>query len=353
MNILVLCGGSSTERNISITCGANVCRALRENGHNAVLVDVMSGEDPGIFEKSAHQYDLDHYVNAYREKNEIIRKGIEEHTITEFAGIHLLDVAKKATLVFPVLHGVNGEDGKLQAMFELYGIKYTGAGYLSSAVSLNKTMSKLVVKSAGVPVVDGVTISREDYKKNPLEYTLEQLGLTDRVIVKPESGGSSIGTTMACGEEEFKRSMEEAFRYDDHVLVERFLCAREFSVGVVGGKAFPAAEIVVNPGEFYDYTNKYSNLAKEFCPAELSEEEMKRIENVAVLSARALRIDSYCRIDCLMDEKGTVYFMEVNSLPGMSPKSLIAKGALAVGISFNELCERMVELAVCKRRDSE
>jgi len=349
MNILVLCGGSSSERNISITCGSNVCRALRENGHNAVLVDVMSDVELDIFEKSADRYHMDSYVESYREKNELIQMEMEKKTLTEFVGSHLLELAKKADLVFPVLHGVNGEDGKLQAMFELYGIKYTGAGSLSSALSLNKTLSKLVVKNAGVPVADGVSIFCDDYNANPSKYTLKELGLPDNVIVKPESGGSSIGTTAAYGEEEFRKSLETAFKYDDYVLAERFIHGREFSVGIVGGRAFPAAEIVVKPGEFYDYTNKYSNLAKEICPAELSEEEMTRLQNTALLAAKALRINSYCRIDCLMDEQKTFYFMEVNNLPGMSPKSLIGKGAAAAGISFNELCEMMVETALEKR----
>lgn len=349
MKILVLCGGSSPERNISIKCGSRVCRALRENGHNAVLLDVMSGVNPDIFERSAGEYDLEADVERFRAMNEDIFKGFQNDTITEFVGKGLLDAAKKADVVFPVTHGVNGEDGKLQALLELYGIKYTGAGILSSAISMNKTMSRLTVSSSGVPVADGITISREDYEADPSKYTLSELGLGGRVIVKPESGGSSIGTTDASNEEGFRMSLKEAFTYDEYVVVERFIEGREFSVGVIGKKSYPVVEISVPAGEFYDYKNKYGNVAIETVPADIPEEKAIEIRALAELAAKALRIDSYCRIDFMMDNQGKVYFLEVNNLPGMTPTSLIGKSAAAVGLSFSELCETVIRLVPERR----
>ncbi|MCR5623936.1 MAG: D-alanine--D-alanine ligase [Lachnospiraceae bacterium] len=349
MKVLVLCGGSSTERDISITSGTMVCKALRENGHNAVLVDVIEDATLNEFDEGmATDYNVEAAAEKYRALNNKIWSKVRNNQIKQLVGKNILELANEADIVFLALHGSNGEDGRLQAMFDLFGICYTGAGYLSSAMSMDKTIAKEIVKAYGVPVPKGITISKEDFLKDKSKYTLDELSFTSRVVVKPECGGSSVGVTFANGEEEFKKGLKLAFTYEDNAVVEKYVGGREFSVGVIEGKALPIIEIIPEPGTFYDYENKYNGKPQEVCPAELSVEDTKAMQQYAEKSAKALGLKDYCRIDFLMDKKNNMYFLEANTLPGMTPTSLLPQEAAQVGMNFNELCEKIIKIAQSK-----
>ncbi len=356
MKILVLCGGTSSERDISITSGTEVCKALRNRNHNAILVDVYRGAAIDEFSKGEDDYDVLAMAATYRAENDNVWKKVKEAEeakkkskdksgYVKLVGENILELANESDVVFMALHGSNGEDGRLQAVFDLFGIKYTGVGYLASAISMDKVMSKIVVEHAGVPIPKGIMITKEQYDADPGKYTMENLGFSSKVVTKPVCGGSSVGVKFANNEEEFEEGLKFAFSFEDNVMIEKYVGGREFSVGVIEGKALPIIEIITPPGTFYDYENKYNGKPKDVCPAELSEEDTKAMQRFAEMAARALLLDKYCRIDFLMNSHNKMYFLEANTLPGMTPTSLLPQEAKQVGMSFEDLCEKLVQIS--------
>ncbi len=342
MNIIVLCGGLSKERDVSITSGTKVAAALRERGHKAVLVDLFFGytgeySDPReIFEKespalsfgiSEEEPDLDAVRASRSQPNDSL------------IGDNILEICRVADFTFLALHGAEGENGKLQALLDIAGIRYTGSGYLGSAVAMNKTLSKTVFAANGIGTPPGITVDKND-------KCFENVGFP--CVVKPASGGSSVGTSIVQNEEEYSGALQAAFACEDKVLVERFVKGREFTVGVLAGKAMPVIEIIPKSG-FYDYKNKYqAGLTVELCPAPISAEETKKLQDLAVRVSDALMVEAYCRVDFLMDEEGEAYCLEANTLPGMTPTSLIPQMAAEMGMSFGELCEKIIEVSMEK-----
>lgn len=344
MNILVLAAGTSTEREVSISSGRMVCKALRQKGHNAVIADVFFGlQDANVFEGTEAGYDVDKKADEIASWSKKVKERLQAGA--GLIGPNIIEAAKKADLVFLALHGSNGEDGRIQAMFDLLGIKYTGAGYLGSAMAMNKAVAKVVVKDAGVPVIKGISFSKKDKEA---KQTLEELGFKGTVIVKPACGGSSVGVSKAENEEEYQKALKEAFALEDTVVVEQFVDAREFSIGVFYDLALPVIEIVVEKDSFYDYENKYNGKTKEVCPAPLEENIAKEMQAYAVQAAKALQLEAYCRIDFLLDKDNHCYFMEANTLPGMTPTSLLPQEAAQIGYDFPALCDKLVELSMEK-----
>ncbi len=347
MNILVLCGGTSTERDVSISSGTQVCKALRKRNHNAILVDVFRGAPINAFEEGLKaDYSVSDKAFKYLHDTENVKQEIKENKKIALLSQDTLDLAKVADIVFMALHGTNGEDGRLQACFDLFGIKYTGADYLASAMSMDKTVAKTIVSMANVPVPRGTALIKKQYDLDPDIYTKKKLGFDGRAVVKPACGGSSVGVTFADDEEQFKKGLELSFSYEDKTVIEEYVGGREFSIGVIEGKALPIIEIITGEGEFYDYENKYNGSTKEVCPAPLSELEEREMKGYAEMSAKALGLSEYCRIDFLMDKEGKVYFLEANTLPGMTPTSLLPQEAAQEGMSFEDLCEKIINIEV-------
>ena len=194
------------------------------------------------------------------------------------------------------LHGENGENGKVQAALDLFGVKYTGTGYFSSAVAMNKAVTKLYFEVNDIPTPHGITLKKADRAT-----AFEETGLTLPCVVKPCSGGSSIGVSIADTKEAYEKALEEAFRYEEEVVIEDYIKGREFSVGVIDGKALPVIEIAPKQG-FYDFVNKYkAGSTVETCPAELSEEVTKKMQYYAERAAEVIGLDTYSRMDFLMD----------------------------------------------------
>ena len=342
MNIVVLAGGTSTEREISISTGNGVCRALRQRGHKAVLVDIFCGvegvdwEDP--FPK---EYDVDAAVAYMKGFDEKIKD--MEKTRRNFFGPNVIALCEKADIVFLGLHGANGEDGKVQAAFDLMGIKYTGTGYLSSALAMDKGITKQMFLMNHVPTPKGTTMEKKSYTTD-----LHELGMEFPVVVKTCCGGSSVGVYMVNDQAEYEKALQEAFSYEDEVVVEEYIKGREFSVAVVDGKAYPIIEIAPLEG-FYDYKNKYqAGSTIETCPADLSPELTEIMQKYAELGAKALSLEAYCRLDFMMKENGEMYCLEANTLPGMTPTSLIPQEAQVLGMDYPELCEKLIEVSMKK-----
>lgn len=344
MKIVVLAGGISTERDVSLTSGKMIYRAIKENGHKAILLDVFlgyEGENPeAVFDMDK---DWEEKSGSIGEQNPDIEqiKALRPDWKQNFFGPNVLTICREADVVFMALHGENGENGKIQACFDLMGITYTGTDYVSSALCMDKGLTKDIFTCYGIPTPKGTRLKKAEAYK-----TAAELGVPFPCIVKACCGGSSVGVSIAGNEEEFAAAKAEAFRYDNEVVIEQYIKGREFSVGVLDGEALPVIEIAPLKG-FYDYKNKYQEGSTvETCPAQLTKEQTKKMQHYAEQAFRVLRLKNYARMDFMMGEAGDIYCLEANTLPGMTPTSLLPQEAAAVGISFGQLCEKLIAVSL-------
>lgn len=348
MNIVVLAGGLSTERDVSFVTGNMVSKALRENGHRVILLDVFMGysdkeEDlTGIFDRSE---EVSVKVEGIPETAPDLAKvkASRKDQSDCFFGPNVIRMCQMADIVFMALHGENGENGKIQAAFDLFGIRYTGSDYLSSAIAMNKGIAKQFFQAHGIPTPGGITMKKENR-----EDDLSKLPVSLPCIVKPCCGGSSIGVTIVRSEEAFKKALDDAFFWENELVIEEFVQGREFSVGVIEGKALPIIEIAPIQG-FYDYKNKYkAGSAVETCPAELPDEVTKQMQKYAEAVAECVGLTTYSRTDFLLNENNEIFCLEANTLPGMTPTSLLPQEAAVVGVNFNQLCEHLITISLKK-----
>lgn len=339
MKIVVLAGGTSTERDVSFVSGKNVYEALKSKGHQVVLTDVYLGLEElpeNVFEADV---DWTAQIGAVSEKCPDIEavKALRKDDGKSFFGPNVLELCREADVVFVALHGENGENGKLQATFDLMGIKYTCTDHVSSAICMDKAITKDIFRAYGIPTPAGVYFTKENAQTEPLALPC---------VVKACCGGSSIGVSIVNNREEYDAALADAFSYDAQVVVEQYIKGREFSVGVIAGKALPVIEIAPVTG-FYDYKNKYqAGSAIETCPADLSEEITNKMQKCAEDGFKALRLKKYARMDFMLDEEDNFYCLEANTVPGMTNTSLLPQEAAAVGISFEDLCHKLVQMAL-------
>lgn len=333
MNIVVLAGGLSMERDVSLASGSLIANALRDAGQNAVLVDLYYG-----IEKE--KMNFDDMSSRYKYKipeiepdlNEIIVKNGGQHNPI---GKNIIEFCKTADVVFLALHGGVGENGKLQALFEMNGIRFTGSTSIGCMLSMDKIISKELIAQAGIPTAHWLTN----------ENTREELHSLVPCFVKPSDNGSSVGISKVVSHIELEDAIIEAEKYSKRVLVEEQIVGREFSVGILDGKALPPIEIIAS-GDFYNYKIKYqAGLAHEECPAHLDGKSTKKLQKYAEKAHKVLRLGSYSRIDFIMDEHGEFFFLEANALPGMTPTSLLPQEAAAAGMNYTNLCLKLIELA--------
>lgn len=351
MKIVVLAGGLSTERDVSLKTGEMVTKALRENGHQVILLDVFMGysdkeEDlTGIFDRAEA---VSVKVAAIPETAPDLEKvkAQRKDQSDNFFGPNVIELCRMADIVFMALHGENGENGKIQAAFDLFGIRYTGTGYLGSALAMNKGMAKQLFLENGIPTPRGTSLKRgEDAAK------IETCGIHFPCVVKPCSGGSSIGVSIVHDKAEYEQALKEAFRWENELVIEEYVKGREFSVGVIDFQALPIIEIAPVEG-FYDYKNKYkAGSTVETCPAELSEQITKEMQGYAEKVAEVLGLNTYSRTDFLLDEEGRIFCLEANTLPGMTPTSLLPQEAKVTGVDFNQLCEKLIESSMRKYKN--
>ena len=340
MKIVVLAGGLSAERDVSLTTGTLVCNALRSRGHQAILVDLFFGIETIDL---AHAFEVEGLlpprpVCAEAPDIAAIRASRPDSGYGEI-GKNVLELCKAADIVFMALHGDIGENGRLQAVFDVMGIPYTGSGYLGSALAMNKGISKQIFLHNDIPTPDGKLFHRGD----AISFSLP-------AIVKPCSGGSSIGIRKVFSREELDSATEEAFRYEDEILIEPFIIGREFTCGILDGKPLPPAEIIPK-GDFYDYQHKYQDgFITEICPAQISQVLTARIQSLALKAYHALKLSIYARMDFLYDASGNLYCLEANTLPGMTPTSHMPQEAKAAGLDYADLCEKIIELSLKEAR---
>ncbi|MCH5274651.1 MAG: D-alanine--D-alanine ligase [Lachnospiraceae bacterium] len=340
MNIVVLAGGISTERDVSLASGKMIYNAVKKKGHNAILLDVFLGYEG---EDTAHLFELEEdwaaQISGVGETSPDIEqiKALRPDWKKNFFGPNVVTICQQADVVFMALHGENGENGKIQAYFDLMGITYTGTDYVSSAICMDKGITKDLFVKYGIPAPKGIRIKKGEKETERVPFPC---------IVKASCGGSSVGVTIAEEEAGYERAKAEGYKYDDEIIIEQYIEGREFSVGVLDGKALPIIEIAPLCG-FYDYKNKYqAGSTVETCPAKLPPEKTDEMQHYAEEAFRILRLKNYARMDFMMGKDGAVYCLEANTLPGMTPTSLLPQEAAAIGLSFEDLCERLIEISL-------
>lgn len=303
--IVVLMGGPSSERDVSINTGTAILEALKNKGYNAVGVEI---DPPRLFEQLK---------------------------------------TNNCEIVFNAIHGKFGEDGYLQGALELLGIPYTGSGVLASAIAMDKAVSKQIFIAEEIQTPKSRLFKSENIEDDAVRKIINEFGLP--VVVKAVAQGSSIGVTIVENENDLAKAIEIAKEYDNNILVEKYIKGRELTVAVMGKDdvtVLPTIEIVPHSGK-YDYKSKYTKGATDYLvPAELSTNVAEKVNAIAEKTFKALGCKGVARVDIMLDENGNPYVLEVNTVPGMTATSLVPKAANASGISFEDLCEKILLMAV-------
>lgn len=350
MKIVVLGGGISTERNVSLVTATSVCKALRAVGHKAIFVDMFLGlEDyTGRLEDAFDAPDGfcgDVSISETAPDLEAVKASRRLQSASHL-GAGVLDICALADCVFLGLHGIDGEDGKIQATLDLLGVPYTGSGSLGSAMAMDKAVTKRIMESAGILTPGWREIT---YTEADVPSLVQELPIP--CVVKAVDGGSSIGVALPDTRQELEKALRDILCYGSRIVVEEKITGREFTQPVLGDTYLDTIEIVPPDGSTFDYVAKYQSgaaAAQEICPARCTEEEHRLLGETALKLHRALGLSIYSRTDFILDAAGRPWCLEVNTLPGMTPNSLIPKAAKAAGITYEELCEKIVSLSLAK-----
>jgi len=330
VKIAVLFGGTSEERDVSIASAAQIIPALRQLGHQVFAVDTATGRLGQAEERRLLSSPV---AAAPPSQQEIERVRGGSMAISPGA----FDF-REAEVVFLALHGGAGEDGRIQAVLNLAGLAYTGSSHIASAAAMDKDMSKRLFRSVGVPT--------PDWLMAPVTANEVSAALGWPVVAKPNKQGSTVGLRVVRKPSELPAAIEHARRFDDEIILERFIPGREFTVGILDGAALPVGEIIA-PGEVFDYESKYqTGGAREVFPADLPAAESALIQDYARRVHRVLKLGAYSRSDFRRDDSGAFWCLEANSLPGMTATSLLPQAAKAAGIDFPELLERICRGAI-------
>lgn len=346
MKIVVLAGGLSPERNVSLSSGAMVTQALRGRGHQVALVDLFFGLEGT--DRTRDLFDApipERFKKVSRQAPDLAQiRAARQDQSTSVIGPGVLELCQQADVVYLALHGACGEDGRIQAALDLLGVPYTGSGCLASAIAMDKDLTKrLVADKVVTPAWQSVTVTEENLERLTQETQLP-------VVVKPIDSGSSIGVYIAREREELRMALTESIKLGGRTVLEQYVSGREIQVAILQDRALPSIEIIPKEG-FYDYENKYQpGAALEVCPAEIPAEWEKRIGDAALTVFRTIGLAVYSRADFIVTEDGTPYFLEINTLPGMTPTSLVPQEAAAVGIDYATLCETIIEASLEARK---
>jgi D-alanine-D-alanine ligase len=329
MKIAVLMGGTSAEREVSLSSGLAVVKALREMGHDVRAVDTARGFIP------------------QDQEGELLPEGVHSAPPTDLgATLELMALAnvpelRDSEVAFLALHGGTGEDGTIQALLETAGIRYTGSGPLGSGIAMDKDISKRLLRDSQVPTLPWRVARAPDFTYDA--DTIEDL-IGFPLIVKPSKQGSSVGLFVVNDPDELASAVRQASQFDTEVMIERYAKGRELTVSVIGDQALPPVEIRPKKG-IYDYHSKYTpGMTEYLCPAPLDEELVAQMQAYALRAFRVLKLRGYGRIDFILAQE-QLWCLEANTLPGMTATSLFPKAAAAAGMSFPELCERIVRAA--------
>ena len=329
LRVVVLMGGSSEERNVSLASGCEVAAALRSAGHRVTSIDSATGSMPPSLERRI--------LDAGIGRAEVpLPPAGDPNALRDAAVIAAEPALADADVVFLALHGGAGEDGTIQTLLEVAGVPYAGSGPVACALAMSKDLTKRLLRDEGVATPGWILGAA------PGSVVADRLGLP--VIVKPASGGSSVRLALARSVPEVDAATEVAGGGGDTVMYEPYVEGREFTVGVLDGEALPVVEIEpVN--ELFDFDCKYeTGMAVETAPARIPEELTGRLKSAALKVHRLLGLKHFSRVDFMVDGRGKAWCLEANALPGLTGNSLLPKSARAAGLEFHQLCERICVL---------
>ena len=330
MRVTVLTGGTSAERDVALASAVQVVGALRSSGHEVAVVDTARGFIPEQ-EESAGLRAAVGIAPPSLDELHALERGLL------LSGLGNLPVVRNADVLFLALHGGRGEDGTIQALLEVVGVPYTGSGRLGSAMAMDKDVSKQLFRMADVPTADWIMapVTERD--------VAARLGWP--VVVKPSKQGSTVGLTVVKSPDDLAPAIALARRYDDEVMVERFVPGRELTVGILEDRALPVGEIIPRH-EIFDYECKYTpGMSEEIFPADVSAAVAAECGRLALRAHNALKLGGYSRVDFRLTPEGAIFCLEVNTLPGLTATSLLPQAARAAGIDFPELCDRICRIA--------
>jgi len=342
LNLAVIFGGKSSEHEVSLSSAMGVINALDKEKYNIIPIAItksgnwlIGNEGEKYIEKFKDQAGIENGISIEESKALVPAKS---KNISEYKEKNKID------LVFPILHGPYGEDGRIQGMLDIVGIPYVFSGVLTHALAMNKAKAKIIIKNSGVQIADDLVIDK-DYN---LEEIQDKIKLP--VVIKPAELGSSVGVSIAKNEDELKKGIETALKHDKEVIIEEYIKGREFTVTIMGNEnpeVLAITEIIPVISEFYDYKAKYEEGgSKHVCPADLPKDIQKKMENGAVTAYKALGCNDLSRADFILSEKNEPYFIEINTIPGMTPTSLAPEAAKVEGMNFTEFLDRIIDGAL-------
>lgn len=336
MNIVVLAGGLSPERDVSLSSASLIANALIRSGHRVVMTDIYFDLPEHYIPVFSSVPDFTYKVPESEPDLDAVR--LSNNNSVSLIGKNVLELCASADVTFVALHGAMGENGQLQATLDNYGIRYTGSGFIGCLLAMDKDITKHLLRDAGLKTAEWRIYTAPGCTAGAV---IKDIGIP--CVVKPCSCGSSVGISVVYNEAELSSALSFAFQYEKTVLIEKMIHGREFSVGILDGEALPPIEIIPLTG-FYDYKNKYqSGLTDEICPADLTPGQTADLQKSAISVHHVLRLGSYSRIDFILDRNsGDFICLEANALPGMTPTSLLPREAAAAGIGYETLCEMIV-----------
>lgn len=300
LKVGVIGGGTSSEKEISLLSAMAVFDALKRKRFNVVFINV--------------------------------KENMKEDLLKE-----------KLDIAFIALHGYEGEDGKIQQFFKDNDIVFTGSGPLSSKICMDKELTKKILKDNGIETAEYLILNNEQY------FNVDSFELDFPVVVKPSKEGSSFGLSIIKEKKELQPAIAKAFEYGNTIIIEKFIDGKELTVGILGKTILPVIEIITNDN-VYDYNAKYIDQGTQYiCPAKISDKTQQKAQDIAFLTHQVLGCEDFSRVDMRMDKQGNIYVLEVNTIPGLTERSLLPKAAKISGVSFDDLCEEILELAVFRK----
>ena len=349
LNIVVLAGGLSIERNISLYTGLLVSNALKKKGHNVILIDSFMGYDTKELEIENAFSDTEKYSYSKADiPSEIpdlwaVKKRRVDQS-NSFFGPNVLQICRQADIVFIALHGANGENGKVQSTFDLLGIDYTGNDYFSSALSSNKIVSKQVLVNNNISVPKGYVVD-----KNKKIIEPKEMGMDYPVIVKPNNGGIGLGISVANNTSAFKKALNEAFRWENEIIIEEYVMGREFKVSTINGKAMPVLEVLPLKTNEDKTGKRLSGIKDKKCPANISEELTKKLMDTAERASLALNLNAYSKVDFIVRDDNSFVCLECDSHPHLNEGSDFVTEASEINMNFDDVCIKILELSLLKK----
>ncbi|ORX83245.1 hypothetical protein BCR32DRAFT_267129 [Anaeromyces robustus] len=350
LNIVVLAGGLSNERNISLKSGFEVYDLFNgDRNNNVILLDAFMGygNEEIVIENAfldPEKYTLERTDISLEIPDLWAIKKRRKDKSNSYFGPNVLQICKQSDIVFIALHGSNGENGKVQATFELLGIDYTGNDYFSSALSSNKMATKMFMINNNILTPKGYLLRKNEEIIEPMDHNIEY-----PVIVKPNNGGIGLGISIASGKEVFEKAVKEAFRWENEIIVEEYIRGREFSVGILDGVVLPIVEVLPLNHSNSQFGLYVSGEIMNRCPANIPEELENEIKETALTIYKSLNLNSYATVDFILKLDEIVYCLEVDSQPKIGLDSNFMLAAQSARITFPDFCRKSIELSLLKK----